>query len=272
VTPIKIKTADIRVPANRRKLDPSWVETLRQDMAGGNGHMVPIEVTPEKSGYRLIFGGHRLAAVIANGHDEIDAIIKDPKEVATEAQIRLREIAENLIRRQLSVLDKAVDIADWRDIYDAAHATGKPGRKAKPASEEELSANFALNFSEAAQQALGISRRSVFHALKIATIPAPIRQRISLHAIADSQIDLLQLAAEPAERQVEIADLLLSAPPQATNVAEAIAVLDRAPAPVRKPGWEKLSDDFSRLKTSEQDRFFELHADAIARWQKGRKS
>lgn len=272
MTPAKIKIADIIIPPNRRRLDPTWVETLMQDMASGNGHMVPIEVTPQGEKYRLIFGGHRLAAVKALGNDGIDAFVKDPKEVATDAQIRLREIAENLIRRQLSVLDRAVDIADWRDIYDAAHATGKCGRKAKaaPTEHDETSAKFALNFSEAAQQALGISRRSVFHALKIATIPAPIRQKIALHAIADSQTDLLLLAGETADRQGRIAELLTAEPPGAANVAEALAVLDRKPKPEPEPKWQKVSTAFAQLKPAEQDRFFDLHEAAIRRWQKER--
>jgi ParB family chromosome partitioning protein len=212
-TSTKIKIAEIRVPASRRRLDPAWVATIMADIQAGNGHMIPIEVVPEKTDgyeYRLIFGGHRLAAVAGLGLAEIDAFVKDPKDVATETQIRKREIAENLIRRQLSVLDRAKDIADWRDIYDAEHGTGKTGRKKtrEIVEDDELSAKFALNFSEAAQAVLGISRRSVFHALKIATIPEPIRQDISLHPVANSQTDLLQLAAETPERQAAIARLL----------------------------------------------------------------
>lgn len=272
-TQAKIKIADIWIPANRRKLDPSWVATLQQDMASGNGHMVPIEVAEEaRDGkpYRLIFGAHRLAAVTGNGADEIDAIVKDRKEVASEAQIRLREIAENIMRRQLSALDRAVDIADWRDIYDAAHDTGKPGRKRKPDEDEETSAKFALNFSEAAQQTLGISRRSVFNALKIATIPAPIRDRISLHAIADSQTDLLLLASETADRQSKVADLLLAKAPLANNVTEALAIIDSAPKPFAEPRWQKVATSFAKLKPTEQDHFFELNEAAIQRWLKGR--
>ncbi|RWO97169.1 MAG: hypothetical protein EOQ98_19240 [Mesorhizobium sp.] len=278
VTPTKIKIADIRVPANRRRLDPAWVATLMADMQTGNGHMVPIEVVPEKTEgyqYRLIFGGHRLEAVARLGRTEIDAFVKDPKEVGTEAQIRKREIAENLIRRQLSVLDRSKDIADWRDIYDAEHGTGKTGRKRKPrdeAEDDELSAKFALNFSEAAQAVLGISRRSVFHALKIATIPEQIRQSISLHAIANSQTDLLLLAAEPTDRQAEIAKLLLAEPAEVSTVADAIALLDKVPASSKEPRWQKLAGDFSKMKASEQDRFFELHEAAIQRWLKGRQS
>ncbi|WP_292178210.1 ParB N-terminal domain-containing protein [Mesorhizobium sp.] len=282
-TPTKIKIADIWVPAKRRRLDPAWVATIMADIQGGNGHMTPIEVMPQErddAKYRLIFGRHRLAAVEALGEAEIDTIIKDPKEVATETQIRKREIAENLIRRQLSVLDRSIDIADWRDIYDAEHGTGKAGRKKsrEVIEDDELSAKFALNFSEAAQTVLGISRRSVFHALKIATIPEAIRQDISLHAIADSQTDLLQLAAEPAERQAAIAKLLTMASNDAVitsnmpqTVADAIALLDKIPAPVKEPGWQKVATAFSKMKEGDQDRFFALHEAAIQRWLKGRK-
>jgi ParB family chromosome partitioning protein len=279
VTPIKIKIADIRVPANRRRLDPAWVSTLMADIQGDNGHMVPIEVVPditEGYKYRLIFGGHRLAAVAGLGGVEIDAYVKDPKDVATETQIRKREIAENLIRRQLSILDRAKDIADWRDIYDAEHGTGKVGRKKAGKTREiveddELSASFALNFSEAAQAVLGISRRSVFHALKIATIPETIRQEISLHPVADSQTELLLLAAEPAARQAAIAKLLTAEPAKAATVSEAIALLDKVTPPTKEPGWQKVAGAFSKLKESDQDRFFALHEAAIQRWLKGRQ-
>ncbi|RUW38736.1 hypothetical protein EOA37_23075 [Mesorhizobium sp. M2A.F.Ca.ET.015.02.1.1] len=277
--PTSIKIADIRVPTNRRRLDPAWVATLALDMQGDNGHMVPIEVVPDAEGgakYKLIFGGHRLAAKVQLGHAEIDAFVRDPKDVANDRQLRKREIAENLIRRQLSVLDRAVDIADWRNIYDAEHGTGKAGRKkARPveiAEDDELSARFALNFSDAAQAVLGISRRSVFHALKIATIPAPVRESISLHAVADNQTELLLLAAEKPERQEAIARLLtLEAEDAPKTVADAIAVIDRTPKPAAAPKWEKVATGFAQLKESDQHRFFALHEAAIRQWLKGRK-
>lgn len=281
MTPTKIKITDIRVPSGRRAIDPNWVATLQQDFKTSNGHMVPIEVAPEKTEgfmYRLVFGGHRLEAVAGLGQAEIEAFVLDPKQVPTPASIRMREIAENLIRRELSVLDKAVDIADWRDIYNSERSEAKSKRKSKaalaaPTEDDEDSAKFALNFSDAAQKALGISRRSIYLALKIATIPAPLRKGIATHAIADSQTDLLQLADETPERQASIVRLLTMADDDAPRtVAEAIAVIDRAPKPATKAKWEKLSGDFSRMTPSDQDRFFELHEDAIRRWLKGRPS
>ena len=268
-----IPITSISIATGRRKLDPAWVDTLAASI-GESGQMLPIEVVAQSDGgYRLVFGGHRLAATQRLGRASIRAIVRDPSVLSGQMEVRLREIAENLIRRELSVLDRSVDIAAWREIYEAAHLTAKPGRKRKEANDEqddELSAKFALNFSEAAQQTLGISRRSIFLALKIASIPASVRDRIALHPIADNQSELLHLAAEPADRQGNVVDLLTAEPPKASSVATALAVLDRAAPPAKAPRWQKVSSAFSQLKTSEQDAFFELHEAAISRWLKGR--
>lgn len=273
-TELHLPISQIFVPAGRRKLDPRWVQTLKASIAE-HGQQQAIEVRQdEPARYRLIFGAHRLAAV-SELSDKIRVRVIDPKEFADEAQLRLREIAENLVRRQLSVLDRAVDISAWRDIYEAANGVTKPGPKAKPRTDEEeweLSANFALNFTEAAQQALHISRRSVFLALKVASIAPDVRERIALHDIADNQSELLGLAAEPSHRQVQIADMLMADPALATTVAGAIAIMDRVTPPARLASWEKLSQTFSNLKPTEQDRFFMLHEAAITRWLGGRNA
>lgn len=260
----------VDVPPGRRKLDPAWVETLAGEFQA-RGQKVAIEVIATGDRYRLVFGGHRLAAAQLIGR-LVRAEIKTLGDFASEAEITLAEIVENLARRELSVLDRAVDIARWREVYEATHLIAKPGRKAKPLADDELSAKFALNFSEAAQQAFGLSRRAVFLAAKIATIAAEVRDRIALHSIADNQSELLALAAEPADRQAAIAALLTSEPPQATSVAEAIATIDRTPRVRPAAAWEQLSDKFSRLKPVDQERFFELHEAAFLQWQKGRNA
>lgn len=262
---VDIETALIDVPAGRRRLDPAWVETL-SDLFASQGQLSPIELIEREGRYRLVFGGHRLAAAKLIGWSAIRAVVKDAAAFATEAEITLREITENMARRQLSVLDRSVDIARWREIYEATHRVAKRGRKSAIEAEDELSAKFALNFSEAAQRAFNLSRRSVFLACQIATIPSDLRDRIALHAIADNQSELLALAAEPADRQEQIVALLLAEPAQAASVADAIAIIDRLPKPQPAQAWEKLSDTFSRLKQKDQDRFFELHASAIRRW------
>jgi len=243
-------------------------------MIKADGQQSAIEVVTEGDGYRLVFGGHRLAAVKQLGHETIRATVKSRDEFASEAQITLREITENLARRELSVLDRAVDIARWREIYEAAHGTVQRGRKAKLLQVETISdeaaERFATSFSEAARKALGVDRVAVHRAMRIASIPADLRGWIALHPIADNQSELLQLAGEPEERQEHICGLLTSEPPAASTVAAAIALIDETPAPVKEPAWQKVSTGFSKLPARDQHAFFELHEAAIALWLKGR--
>lgn len=257
----------IRVPTGRRRLDPDWVETLAW-LISEQGQKQAIEVIAESEGYRLVFGAHRLAAARQAGLTTIRSVVKDAAAFASEFEVTLREITENLARRELSVLDRSVDIARWREVYEATNTIAGRGRPKKRmvANDEEKSRTFATLFSEVAQRTLGVRRDSIFRALRIARIPAAVRDEIALHPIADNQSELLLLAGESPERQAQIAAMLTGKPTKASNVAEAIAALDHVPTRSRPARWEKLSSAFSRLKSSEQDRFFDLHEDAVRRW------
>ncbi|MCO5082606.1 MAG: ParB N-terminal domain-containing protein [Rhizobiaceae bacterium] len=264
-----IEIALVDVLPGRRKLDPARVEAL-SDLFGSQGQTTSIEVIEKDGRYRLVFGGHRLAAAKLIGWRTIRATIKQPSDFASEAEITLREITENLAHRALSVLDRAVDIARWREIYEATHLLNKGGRKRKDVDPEELSTKFGLSFSEAAQKAFGLSRGSIFNAVKIASIDAETRDLIALLPIADNQSELLLLAAQSAARQAEVAELLNAVPDAPASVTEAIAILDRLPKPQAEPRWQKLAASFSAMKPAEQFRFFDLHEAAIRLWLKER--
>lgn len=266
----EIPVSSITVLPGRRRLDPQWVETL-SDMLSSQGQLSPIEVIADGDDFRLVFGHHRLAAAKLLGWSDIDAIVKDAKTFTSEAEITLREIAENLARRELSVLDRSVDIARWREVYEATHLVNTKGGRPRKLDPEETSLKFETSFSDAARKVLDISRPSLFRTLKISSIDTDVRERIALHAIADNQSELLALATEPPHRQKQIADLLVGEPAQAT-VAGAIAIIDGQRPKAKAEGWEKLSRAFSGLKPKDQDRFFELHEAAIARWLRGRNS
>jgi ParB family chromosome partitioning protein len=281
-TILDLDLASIDASGRLRKTLPLRVEALAEDL-DQRGLLTPIEVVGPlgDESYRLVYGAHRLAAARLLGWAEIQAVIHAPDAFADEAETRLREIRENLMRFELNPLERAVAIAAWRDIYEAAHGKVKRGPKAKKSSDgisanfaqiqpsgdlDDQSANFALCFSEAAQAAFGLSHRAIYLALKIAAISAEIRDRIADSALAANQSELLQLATQSPERQAQIVGLLLAEPPAAASVAEAIAVLDKVPATRKPKPWEKLSDSFSRLKQAEQHRFFEAHREAVELW------
>ncbi|WP_428700175.1 ParB N-terminal domain-containing protein [Stappia sp.] len=280
--PEQLPLAKIDASNRLRKVLPARAEALAEDF-DQRGLLTPVEVVGplEGGGYRLVYGAHRLAAVKLLGWDSIPAAVHAPDTFADEAQERLREIRENLMRFELNALERAVAIAAWRDIYEAANGQVKPGRKAKKAAEgnsaniaelqpagnlDDQSAKFALCFSDAAQAAFGLSGRAIYLALKIATVPENIRDRIAESALANNQSELLKLADQSPERQAQIVGLLLAEPPMAATVDAAIAVLDKTPAPRKSGAWEKLSDTFSRLKKTEQHRFFEAHREAVELW------
>jgi len=272
----------IDVSSDAKKVSPDAIQALAESFQQ-IGQRVPVEVIAGTEGrYRLVFGVKRLAAAASLGIN-ISAIVRQSDEFANDAQIRLTEISETLYRHQLTALERSVDVADWCAIWRAAH----PVRRGPKPRASELSANLALNsdddavleiaddfvgtISDAAQRFLKISRREVFRALKISGIPAELRDRIALDdGLADNQQTLLDIAGQPYERAARIVELLISG--EATNYADAIAIIDQVPRANPLAAWEKLNDRFTRLKPNEQDAFFALNEASVMRWLADRKA
>lgn len=270
-----IQIGKIDTSGRLRPINPTWSAAMAETLAAGE-RLPPIEVVERGEGYRLIAGGHRVDAHRLAGRSEIEAEVYSAASFADEAAIRLREIKENMLRFELTALDRAVHLATWKEIHEAAYEAPRRGRKPKKIDPEKLaqdSAAFAKSFSAAASEALRMSERSIQVAVQVAAgIGLEIRERIARAPIADVMSELLQLAQQDEDRQAKIVGLLLADPPGAPSVAEAIAVLDRIPAPVRLSSWEKVSDRFARLDERDQNAFFAAHADAIDRWMMSRRS
>jgi ParB family chromosome partitioning protein len=260
----------IDITKGRRVGDPKWAEALAADMVR-NGQINPIEVVEAGDRFRLIDGLHRLNARAIRGELHVTAKIKTAAEVASDTEATLREIAANFMTRGLSVLDKARDVARWREAYEQAAGAIKPGKKSirgksAPNSDELLDAQaelFASSFSEAAQAALGMNKDAIKRSLRIARINDDVRIRLSLHKIANNQSELLALCAQTDERQSAIAGLLLSEPPAAHDVAGAIAILDRVPREAKPEPWARVSDQFNKLPEAAKRRFIVEHWDMI---------
>jgi len=260
-----IDTSRIDATDRLRQINPGWVEAFAREIEAG-AMLAPVDVAETADGYRLITGGHRLAAHVSLGRATIEARVWPASAFPDEGAMRLKEIQENILRFEPTELDRAVAILHWKRIFEENQPQPKRGRPSK-----EILANsakiFVERFSTAAAKAIGISERSVYAAVQIATgLSDETRERIALTPIADVQSELLQLAAQHPDRQAKILDLLLADPPIAGSVAEAIAVIDRVPAPAALAPWEKISDRFARLSEREQVRFFAAHEEAIERW------
>lgn len=263
-----IPVAGIDAGSRLRALDPSWVELLADEM-GSDGQHEPIRVVQRGDRHLLVAGARRVAAATALGWKEIAATVIPADELADEASVRLAEIKADMMRGDLTVLDRARYTAAWRDIYVSTHEISKGGRKRRDASAEELeelSAKFALSFSEAAQKALQISRRSLFDALKIASIDAQAAERIALHPSANKRGELILLAEQSPAMQAAIVDMICAVPATAISVVDALATLGAMPSIQPEPAYSRLSEKFARLPEKDQFAFFSLHESAIDLW------
>ena len=274
-----IEVSSIVVSASHRKPDPDWVRALREDIVRLGQH-TPIQVVDFGGRFHLIKGLRRMLAVEQLGLVHIDAFVQSASEFSSEAALRMEQISAQIMRRELSGLDGAMNIAAWREIYETTTGLIRPGRKAirvkfDPNSEDALEEHaelFSGTFSEAAQRALGLNKEAVKRYLRIAKIDGAVADRIALHAIGDNQSELLALAAETADRQVAIADLLLSQPAGARSVAGALYIIDGTLPKPPLMAWERFSERFTQMKPAEPERFSDIHAAAIARWQAKRSN
>ncbi|MCM0751011.1 hypothetical protein DEA98_05285 [Brucella pseudogrignonensis] len=275
-----VSTALIDVPADAKKVPIDAARAIADSFLQ-IGQRQPIEViSTDNDRYQLVFGAKRLAAAKLIERD-VMVIIRHPDEFKHEAETRLVGIAENFYRHSLTALERSVDVADWCTIWRTAHPVKRgPKAKAELSTNLELNSNdtellevsseFSLSFSEAAQRFLTISRNEVFRSFKIAGIPADLRERISIfQPLANNQQALLLIAAEPYERASRIVELILDG--QAQTVTDAVSIIDELPRVNEQAPWEKIADRFARLKPAEQISFFVLHEAAILRWVADRK-
>lgn len=192
----RIQISDIAVPERLRAVEEEQAIAIAQSMVE-HGQINPITVRPTpaaKDGkYTLVAGAHRLRACVLNDDDDIDAMIVG----GDRAEAHLIEITENLFRNELSVIDRAIFVAKYREVWEEKHGKVEAGRPAN-------SANLALLFEEEAENGgfsqhiadrMGLSRRAYFRLSTIAQNLHPkVRDHLRGTPYADNQSELLKIA------------------------------------------------------------------------------
>ncbi len=222
-----------------RDLDPAWVELIAASMRE-RGQDTPMVVGPADGNgvHSLIAGAHRVAAAKLAGLAEINAIVSE----ATGAAADLLEIDENLLRRELSQLDRAVFLARRQQVWQQLHpetARGKAPKQRSAARTTSLSP-LVETFTAATARSLGLDQRSIQRAIARARIPADIRGIIARHPVANSGSQLDQLAALPHAEQLRVVTALTRADRPASSVAAAIAEGRQLPPSSREKQVEQI--------------------------------
>jgi len=202
-----------------RSVDMDYVEMLMVSISD-LGLLQPIEVCvrDKKGVHRLIAGAHRLTAMQQLGMKEVPAIIV----TAGKLEISLREIDENLMRRELTALDRATFLAKRKEVYEAMHPETKHGgdrRSEQVANVGDMASRFSFDIAGK----LDLSERSVQRAIARHSKIAPdVRNEIATTWIARNGNALDALAKqEPAIQRLVVSNMLGLDNP-ARSVAEAL--------------------------------------------------
>lgn len=208
---MKVKISEIVVGKRMRQINENSVDTLVDGFLA-IGQLTPIQIVVSKSGgYILVAGNHRIHAAKKLNWIEIDANIL----ILTELQCKLAEIDENLLRNDLTLLERAEHLAKRKEIYLELFPETKAGTAGEKASSEARKATnaktaFVASFTKSTSYTTGASIRQIEIDVKRATDILPdVRDIIRDYSIANIGVELDTLASLPACQQQEFAKRLL---------------------------------------------------------------
>ncbi len=194
-----ISISRIKVKRGRRAINKERVLEIAESITT-LGLLHPISINKQ---YQLVTGRHRLEAFKKLSKKTIPSI-------TTEKGLKadLAEIDENLIRQELSVLERAECLKKRKDIYEMMYPESikrGPGRGHR----ETKRAGF-VSFSTDTAGKTGSSRRYVEQTVQIANnIPSDLKKMIRKSDLADNKKELLQLARLDNKLQHRVVKLRL---------------------------------------------------------------
>lgn len=219
-----------------RGLDEAAVQAMAASMSEcGLVQPVTVRRNPDGSNKpRLVAGRHCVAAALLLKWTEIRVEWR----VLSNQEARLEEIDENLIRAELTALDRAVFLAERKRVYEELHPETAHGgdRKRKPKSLEDQVANLATwsRYSKDAAAKTGLSERAIQRAVEMVSKLSPaIIDDLRRSTIADNQSQLIAFSDLPEGEQKTCMSALVSG--KAKNVEAARVATDLAAPRVVDP-------------------------------------
>ena len=228
VKTIPLRSIVLRPHKDLRALDPEHVKRLAESIKEiGLQTPISLRIVPDEEGhdtgtYLLVAGLHRLYACSSLDWTEIPAVLMDIDDLDRD----LWEIDENLIRAELTELERAVHLAKRKRLYEAKHQYtkhgGAPGKAGggKKAKDPNLG-SFAPAFVDDTAEKTGMSRTDIARSVHRAeAIAAEVKEAIhDMPEIADKGVELDALAAVEPEEQKAAVEAVKSG--KARNVREA---------------------------------------------------
>lgn len=234
-----IRVADIDASDRLRPVDMDQAATIAASIESLNGTVLqPIRVRetgPDQ--FRLVVGGHRLAAFGMLGWTELvigeHVIVSDEDEV----DARIAEIDENLARNGLNALDRAIFLAERKKLHEqregvAGHGGDRRSKAQKHADgikSQTLRLGFSARFTAEVAERVGLSERTIQLACQLAAALDP--ETVSLirgTPLETNQRELLTLAEAPAAEQRKVATAIRDGHAKTVVQARVHVGLDKA--------------------------------------------
>jgi ParB/RepB/Spo0J family partition protein len=197
---------EVFVDGDRRALNEAAVASLVESIKS-IGLQTPITVRGDDTiadpdtgevigGYALVAGRHRLEACRALGYERIPAVVRECDEIDAE----LWEIAENLHRAELTVLERDTQVARWISL-------NLDSDRKKSLSQVATNSSGGRPTTvgvRAAERELGIKRDDASRAVKVAKLSEEARRVAREVGLDDNRTALLAAAAKNTpEEQAE---------------------------------------------------------------------
>ena len=205
MTILDFPIANIKIKGCRELRDAEALAALAESI-GEVGLLHPIMITPKRT---LIAGRHRLEACKLLGWETIPAIVSDEFTEDHKDQVtllwRLARIDENLVRFDLTALERAEVLAERKEIYEKLHPNA-------PTGSGRLANKTAVDavFSKDTAGKMGMAERTIREDIQIAkSITAEAKEIVRGTLIADNKSLLLVIARTEPENQVEVAQDLI---------------------------------------------------------------
>lgn len=198
----RIPLDKIRVPENRKRPVTNVDDLMESFVAVGQ--LQPIIVDES---FTLISGGNRFETARRLGWESIDGIVVRVRDLERE----LIEIDENLIRKELTPLQRCTQLARRKEIFELLHPDKKHGGAPGVAGggKRRTEAPGSGSFVEQVAAQTGRGRSTVAEDVAIGKKLNPaIVERLRDHHVGRSKDQLRRLAALSEKEQLEVAEQL----------------------------------------------------------------
>lgn len=191
----KIWVDGLEIGPRMRAVDQTKVDALAASMQV-LGLRQPISVWADGNhGVHLVAGLHRVKAAEKLGWETIDAIVVDLNDIDR----RRWEIAENLHRSELKVLERDQHVAEWIRLTEEVDVLSQSATKPKSSPK---GGRPKAGVRKAAEE-LGIDKDDAHRAVKVASLTDEAKETAKEIGLDDNRSALLKAAkSETAEGQV----------------------------------------------------------------------